>query len=288
MSDRLNVLKQLLQSLDLDTFLTKNFSRLPLAIPAAALGFSHLLDWAVVEEVINKKKSSLRIVKDGKMIKDYADITYAEAEKFYQAGNTLLLKNAELSHKSLANLADDFAASFHTKVDIQLYCTPEKNNAFGWHYDVEEVFIIQTKGSKLYSLRQNTVHPNPVVSSIPKDLGYEKETSELEIKVLLKKGDWLYIPSGWWHIAKTQEESMHISIGLMPRSALDIINFLPQFLSDSAFWRTRMPVHKKFLNPEEEIYFYQEAMAKFGKELESKLSNKIFMREFLASINKSF
>jgi ribosomal protein L16 Arg81 hydroxylase len=28
-------------------------------------------------------------------------------------------------------------------VDIQVYLTPDQNQAFGWHYDLEEVFIIQ-------------------------------------------------------------------------------------------------------------------------------------------------
>src|SRR5690606_27098688 len=129
------------------------------------------------------------------------------------------------------SLAQDFAKYFQTDVDIQLYCTPEGHNAFGWHYDVEEVFIIQAKGSKLYTIRPNTIHPNPLVQSIPKNLNYEKETTELEIKVLLQEGDFLYIPSGWWHIAQTQSESMHISIGLMPRSAIDIIEHLPKYLS---------------------------------------------------------
>lgn len=280
----MKVLKSLLQTSDVEPFLTKHFTRLPLAMPGSAARHTHLLDWKVVKEVIDTKKSSLRIVKDGQMVKDYADLSFDQAEEYYKQGNTLLIKNAELSHQALADLARDFAESFHTPVDIQLYCTPGNHNAFGWHYDVEEVFIIQAKGSKLYSIRQNTIHPNPLVSSIPKNLEYEKEKSDLEIKVLLNEGDWLYIPSGWWHIARTQEESMHISIGLMPRSALDVVSYLPKFLADSPFWRTRMPVHKEFSSTEDEIEFYQDAMVKFGKELESKLADKKFIREFLNSI----
>ncbi|MBA2404904.1 MAG: hypothetical protein H0V66_09055 [Bdellovibrionales bacterium] len=282
----MRVLNDLLQSSDLDTFLTKHFSRLPLATAGGAKKYTDLLNWQVVKEVMDQKKSSLRIVNDGRMVKDYAEFNFEQAKEYYQKGNTLLLKNAELSHPALKDLSDDFARSFHTPVDIQLYCTPENHNAFGWHYDVEEVFIIQAKGSKLYSIRQNTIHPNPLVSSIPKDLGYENEKSELEIKVLLQEGDWLYIPSGWWHIAKTQAESMHISIGLMPRSAMDFVSFLPQYLSDSVFWRTRMPVHKKFTNQEEEVAFYQDAMTKLGKELQNKLADPKFITEFLAHLKK--
>lgn len=279
-------LKKMFRDQNLDLFLDKNFTRLPFSIPRGSQDFTSYLTWPVVEEIFKAQKSILRIVKDGAMVKDHIDLGYQEALTYYQQGHTLLLKNAERSHSLLRELADDFSKSFHTEVDIQLYCTPENHNAFGWHYDIEEVFILQTKGSKLYSIRQNTVHPYPLVSSISKDFGYEKETSELEIKVLLKEGDWLYIPSGWWHIARTQSESMHISIGLMPRSAVDVANFLPQYLSHHSFWRTRMPVHKKFHDEKEEVSFYQDAMKTLGKDLENTISDPDFIKKLLTHLKK--
>ena len=243
---------------------------------------THLLNWEMVEEVINAKKSALRIVRDGIMVKDYADLSFNEAKAYHDKGHTLLLRFAEKSSPALQEVADDFKKSFHTNVDIQLYCTPEGHNAFGWHYDVEEVFIIQTKGSKAYSIRPNTVHPNPLVRSIPKDMGYEEEKTPIEINVTLEEGDFLYIPSGWWHVARTQKESMHISIGLMPNSAIDILDYLPQYLAKNTFWRTRMPVHQKFETKENEVQFYQEAMKTLGKDLSTQLSSKEFIESFLA------
>src|SRR5437588_513514 len=79
-----------------------------------------------------------------------------------------------------------------------------------------EVFIIQVQGCKEYTLRQNTVNPWPVWDTMPADLGYERETSRLRMTCRLEAGDWLYIPSGWWHIARTQAASLHLSIGVMP------------------------------------------------------------------------
>lgn len=284
----MKVLKNLLKNQNLELFLTKYFTRLPFSSAGGAEELKDILNWDTLKTIIESKKSYLRIVKDGKMVKDYADIGHEEALSYYQRGNTLLVKNAELSHSKFKALADDFSRSFFTPVDIQLYCTPENHNAFGWHYDVEEVFIVQVKGSKAYTIRQNTIHPNPLVSSIPKDLGYESEKSDLEINVQLKEGDWLYIPSGWWHIAKTQEESMHISIGLMPRSALDLVGYLQEFLASSPFWRTRMPVHKKFSDSKEEVEFYQEAMGQLGKEIAQKVSDPDFIKKFLEHIRKNF
>jgi 50S ribosomal protein L16 3-hydroxylase len=277
----MKILEQLLGESPEATFLPKHFTRLPFSKAGAARDLVDLLTWKTVEDILSAKKSVLRIVQDGKVIKDYVDLNFKEAKDHHSKGHTLLLRFAEKSSKALKDLADDFQKSFHTPVDIQLYCTPENHNAFGWHYDVEEVFILQTKGSKSYSIRPNTIHPNPLVKSIPKDLGYELEKTPIEIKVTLEEGDFLYIPSGWWHIAKTQKESMHISIGLMPSSAVDLAEYLPKFLAKNTFWRTRMPVHMKFSNQEDEVLFYQEAMAKLGKDLSTQLSSKEFIEEFL-------
>src|SRR5262249_22517361 len=101
------------------------------------------------------------------------------------------------------------------KVAIQLYATPRGYYSFTWHYDAEEVFILQTAGSKQYYLRENTVNPHPKLEAMPKDMHYEKETTPT-IGALLIAGDWLYIPGGWWHVAKAPEDSLSVSIGILP------------------------------------------------------------------------
>lgn len=275
------ILKRLLGDFPLETFLEKNFTKLPFSVPNGARDYIHLLDWRRVKEVLDAKESVLRIVQDGQVIKDYVELDFEEARSHHKKGHTLLLRFAEKSSEALRELSQDFSSSFHTNVDIQLYCTPEGHNAFGWHYDVEEVFIIQTQGSKQYTIRPNTIHPNPLVNSISKDLGYEKENSSTQLVVTLEPGDWLYIPSGWWHIARTQKESMHISIGLMPSSALDILSYLPKYLAQNTFWRTRMPVHKNFDSEDEEVLFYQSAMETLGKDLVKHVSSKDFIKQFL-------
>ncbi len=32
----------------------------------------------------------------------------------------------------------------------------------------------------------------------------------------LVAGDWLYIPRWWWHFVKCEEDSLSISVGVMP------------------------------------------------------------------------
>lgn len=277
----MKTLQKLLGEIPASQFLEKHFTRLPFSAPGGAASFTDQLNWNVIEKIIQEDKSVLRVVKDGKMVSDYVKLTFSEARARFNEGCTLLVRFAEKSDSNLKKLADEFSHPFRTEVDIQLYCTPEGHNAFGWHYDVEEVFILQCQGSKHYTIRPNTIHPNPLVKSIPKDQGYELEKSTAAIQVTLEQGDWLYIPSGWWHRAETRKESMHISIGLMPRSAIDLLEAFPAFMAANPFWRTRMPVHVEFSNEEEELRFYQEAMKKLGQDLGRQFSDPEFLKFYL-------
>lgn len=277
----MQILKALLGETSLESFLSKNFTRLPFSAPDKALPIQSYLDWSVVQKVLESKQSILRVVKDGNVSVDSEQMSFEEAMNYYHQGNTLVLRYAEKGHSLLKALAHDFAVPFRTEVDIQLYCTPAGHNAFGWHYDIEEVFVIQTKGSKEYTIRPNTVHPRPLLSSVPKNMEYEKENGEQVLKVLMQAGDWLYIPSGWWHIAKTQSESMHISVGLMPRSAVDVLEVLPKYLAKNSYWRSRLPVHKNFATEAEEISFYQDAMMSLGADLKHQIASPEFIKFFL-------
>jgi 50S ribosomal protein L16 3-hydroxylase len=75
---------------------------------------------------------------------------------------------------------------------------------------------------------------------MPADMPYDRETSRLRLTCRLEVGDWLYIPSGWWHIAQTQTASIHLSIGVMPVVGLQLFAFLQHRLAQDPFWCQRL------------------------------------------------
>ena len=77
--------------------------------------------------------------------------------------------------------------------------TPGGQYGFGWHYDAEEVFIVQTTGRKLYSLRKNTVNPWP----IEENAAFRHEVRARDHAagaVRAGCGRLADIPSGYWHM----------------------------------------------------------------------------------------
>jgi ribosomal protein L16 Arg81 hydroxylase len=236
----MHVLQELLDPMPLHEFLHRAFTRVPFAMPDRARRYTQDFTEADIAAIIETGRSVLRIVHNGRLVHDHARLSWREAQAYYRRGHTLLVRYAERSSPKFQALAEAFAQFFHAPVDIQVYLTPDKSQAFGWHYDLEEVFIIQVQGCKEYTIRQNTVHPLPVWDTMHEDMAYDRETSRIRMTCRLEAGDWLYIPSGWWHIAHTQADSMHLSIGVMPVTRLKLFAFLERYLTRFPFWCQRL------------------------------------------------
>ena len=236
----MKVLEELLGPVPVHEFLHRYFARVPFAMPDRASGLTDVLRKEELAALVEDAQCTLRIVKNARMVRDAVRLSWPEACDYYQRGHTLLLRYAQRSSLKLHGLAQAFARFFHSPVDIQVYVTPDQAQAFGWHYDLEEVFIIQMQGCKEYTLRQNTLNPLPVWDNMPRDMHFERETSRTRLTCRLEAGDWLYIPSGWWHIAKTQSESLHLSVGVMPITRLKLFEFLTKRLSHTHFWCERL------------------------------------------------
>jgi ribosomal protein L16 Arg81 hydroxylase len=159
-----------------------------------------------------------------------------------QAGATIGVRHAQRQDAKLAELAAGFAKDCNAVVDIHVYMTPASANGFGWHYDAEDVFILQTCGEKSWDLRKNTVNPWPLIETLPEDMEYEKEIMPL-LSCKLAPGDWLYIPAGYWHRTRALTESLSLSVGIATRSGIDVLDFARGRLLNSLRWRQRiMPV----------------------------------------------
>jgi ribosomal protein L16 Arg81 hydroxylase len=142
-------------------------------------------------------------------------LTFSEALHGFAAGRTVLVRHSEQNSEALAEIADDFKQHLGGEVDIQLYFTPTGEEGFNWHYDAEDVIVIQSFGAKEFYLLKNTVTERPYPKNADQSEDFKKEKMAPEIRCLLQAGDWLYIPAGYWHKAKAVSDSFHLSVGVM-------------------------------------------------------------------------
>jgi hypothetical protein len=75
----------------------------------------------------------------------------------FDLGVSVVVRASENHLPQLAGLAGAFSPRLPGEVHVQLYATPGGTNSYGWHYDFEDVFIVQTAGVKDYYFPDNSV-----------------------------------------------------------------------------------------------------------------------------------
>ena len=283
------ILERLLGDTSRSEFLDRYFHRLPYSRPGGAAAFTDLGGEATIERILGGADPDVLVVRQGTRREGKTVPTWAQMKALHAEQWTFVARNAERHDAGLAKLAADFYADFRAPINIHLYWSPADQHGFGWHYDVEEVFVLQARGVKKYMLRKNSVNPWPLLETMPRDLQYEKERTPV-MECVLAAGDWLYIPAGWWHVAKAgsaeasgEGGSISLAVGVMSPAAIAIYDFLRRRLLDLPVWRQRMPVAGAAnpLSAEELESRYRNLFADLGRDLARTLDDVRLAREFL-------
>lgn len=210
------MLQHWLGSMASHEFFTRYFRQEPFARPGNATSACRYFNWTTLGHVLGSRPApDVLVVKNGRLVERAPPATLKDARAMFALGCSIVVRRAEQHDAGLLEVAHSFARDVPGEVSVQLYVTPRGFHGFGWHYDFEDVFIVQTRGIKEYLLRRNTVHPDPTRTTMPKDMHFELEHTPV-LSSTLWAGDWLYIPRGWWHMAHGHEDALSISVGIVP------------------------------------------------------------------------
>lgn len=204
-----SIVSDLFSPLSLEQFQEEVLFKAPFAQPFVATQFKDLISWERIKEILSSYDNCW-LAKFGKLPQEEnlktGSLTYAQAKENFERGYSIFIRHSEKSHPIFKKIAENFQKNFNYPIDVHLYITPKGEEGFGWHYDTEEVFILQTGGEKSFRLRP--------------DSPFSPNRSKQEFQCILKSGDFLYIPAGFWHKAKALTDSFHISVGIKMRSDL--------------------------------------------------------------------
>jgi 50S ribosomal protein L16 3-hydroxylase len=274
------IIEDLLGTIPLSSFMRDHFLKLPLAVAGGCRSFTSFATRETLDRIVSDPTADSIISRQG--VRWEGCPSAGQVDQLLSEGYTIGIRRAQRHDPGLADLANRFCQDFQSKVDIHLYCTPASAPGFGWHYDAEDVFILQTQGSKEWSLRKNTVNPWPLVESLPQDMRYEREIMPL-MRCALGTGDWLYIPAGYWHRTQAGEESISLSIGLLSPTGIDVFDFLRSRLLESLQWRCRLPTTGAAspLSADELHQAYCDRFRELGADLQRLLQDTRVVKEFL-------
>jgi hypothetical protein len=215
------MLHEWLRPLSVGEFRETHLGRGPFARPGAAASALAQLTWNVLGSILESRPApDVLVARDGRLAAVPPPRNLRAARELLDRKLGVVVLEAERHHDGFAQLARSFARDMPGEVHIQLYATPAGTRTFGWHFDSEDVFIAQTEGTKEYYMRANTVLTSSSPGLDPDFGAVRRETSPL-LSARLIPGDWLYIPSRWWHLVHSNEDALSISIGVLPRRLID-------------------------------------------------------------------
>ncbi|HEY0710256.1 MAG TPA: cupin domain-containing protein [Polyangia bacterium] len=210
------MLSKWLSPMTLAQFQEQHFRRLPHAAAGTASNVGALLDWDALGRILGvATPNDVLTVARGKVIEAPPPRSLADVKHLFSSGLGLTVRKVAKYQPGLAALAEAFAAELPGTIDLHVFVTPGGTHGYGWHYDIEHVFIVQTAGRKDYYFRRNTRVDHLPPDAQPDLAQYPNETSPIATATLLP-GDWLYLPARWWHVALCAEDSLSLSLGIVP------------------------------------------------------------------------
>ena len=211
------MLSEWLAPLPVADFLRENLHRQAFASAGTARSAGPLLDWETVGRVLARApRTDVLPVLRGQTVEGAAPRDLGELRQVMSTGKVgVVIRRGERYDAGLGAFAAAIARDLPGEVHLQLFVTAADSHGFGWHYDFEDVFIVQTAGVKDYYFRANTVDRDTPRGQQPDFEQVRSETSPLQT-ARLHPGDWRYIPARWWHVALCHEDSLSISAGVFP------------------------------------------------------------------------
>ena len=134
-------------------------------------------------------------------------------------GCTVVFQGLHRLWPAVIEFAATLTAELGHPLQVNGYLTPPAARGFAPHYDTHDVFVVQTAGTKHW-----TVH-RPVVDSPAQADGWTAHrdavaaaaAGEPELDRQLGTGDVLYLPRGWIHSARAADQmSLHLTVGVHP------------------------------------------------------------------------
>jgi Cupin superfamily protein len=246
-----STLDDLICPLSREEFFSQYWGKSFVHAPGSPGKFGRLFPWSELNQVLECHRISpmrLRLFKDGEPIapKSYmsasetggARVRIFDLTHNLSEGATLVLDDADELYRPLGSLAAALERIFRARIQVNLYAGWGTSRGFNLHWDDHNVFILQVSGSKRWVLHEPTrLHPlKPDAENAPVPEGPPVWDS------MLRDGDLLYIPRGWWHVAYPQDEPcLHLTVGINSHTGLDLLHWFVNTLRASVDVRKDLP-----------------------------------------------
>ncbi|MEV3902365.1 cupin domain-containing protein [Mycobacterium sp. NPDC050551] len=244
-------------------FAEQYWGRRPLLSRSGALprDFADLLSSSMVDELIAERGVRAPFIRMAKAGDVLARNCYLDSAGFgaempdqvdsgkvlgeFAAGATIVLQGLHRLWPPMIEFVRGMVDDLGHPVQANAYVTPPSQTGFETHYDVHDVFVLQTCGQKRWIVHA-PVHEHPLPSQPWTDHRTaiaRRAGEEPVIDTVLSAGDALYLPRGWVHSAHALDTtSIHLTVGVSAVTRLDVLQAVVDTLTTAADFRASLPL----------------------------------------------
>ncbi|MGA2890834.1 MAG: cupin domain-containing protein [Terracidiphilus sp.] len=165
--------------------------------------------------------------------------SHEQAIDAFRKGHSLRIDAIQRFSYPITCLCRDLEKIISSSINVNMYLSPGSGKrALKLHYDTHDVLVLQVYGNKTWHL-----YDRPFASPLEflpllrhesirdmrqfrllTDLS-DRENCTITESFSLKAGDFLYLPRGFWHEAKTEpgEVSCHLTVGVQSTTYLELL-----------------------------------------------------------------
>ncbi|MBR0656368.1 hypothetical protein GXW79_14895 [Roseomonas arctica] len=255
-------LDELLAPITPETFFAEYFDRKPLHVPGGAAKFAQVLSWRHLNRLLDMthiwSEQSLKMVLDGAPVpaaqystratsRDQQAVLQpdpARMREWIRRGASLVLNDVDSLTPGLAAVSDALEGAGLGKSQANVYVSWQAHKAFASHYDTHDVWAVQIEGEKTWYVWEGRAEwpiSHPAFRGQPQ-AHHDAAKGKLLATIVLKPGDLLYLPRGWYHDAMTlSEASVHVAYGVHAPLGMDFLNILVERVLYDAEFRKPLP-----------------------------------------------
>jgi ribosomal protein L16 Arg81 hydroxylase len=208
--------------------------------------FAGLLTWQAFRSLIEGgvvPTGELRITKDETAIPpifylESGKVAAAKLERLMSHGASIVVAELNPYVPALETLCAAIRERTAETIMAGAIATTGDGGALRIHYDEDDLFIVQLEGSKRWRIYGPPV-AYPVLGMATKPA----PTSEPVFDEVLKPGDMLFLPAGYWHRCNNEQDlSLHLGIFFRPITTYYAVkSLLPNLIDDEIF---RLPLSR--------------------------------------------
>lgn len=232
-----HTLQNLVAPLTTEEFLRDYLFRNWLLRPGQQGQFQSLFSWEELNHILESmplEPPRCRLMQNGKEIdKDRYTTLHKFGSRLDRArvisllgmGASLVLDSIHHLSSRLSAFTEALREELGVEVQINLYAAWRKDHAFDLHWDRHDVMVLQVAGRKHWQVYRPT-REFPLGEDVELPARPEGEPLWEDD---LEDGSLLYLPRGWWHAVRPVDEpSLHLTVGLISRKGIDVLESLVQ------------------------------------------------------------